>query len=104
MAHADYECCAICDSKVYYSNDAGSKEIICSSCVANMAEHGVILHNVEELKVWMSTEAPEKVIATLDKAGFSVCFYGNEIDELYESRRTMLAPDTATPIEAGEPS
>jgi len=86
MAHADYECCAICDRKVYYSNDAGSKEILCSECVTNLARRDVIVGSVEELKVWMTQEESAKVVPLLQEVGFRKCYYANEIDVLFESR------------------
>jgi len=102
MAHADYECCAVCDSKGYYSNDAGSKEIICSECVASLARRGVIVGSVEELKVWMTQEEPAKVVSLLQEVGFSVCRYGNDVDDLFESRLTSRAVDEgeSAPLQA----
>ena len=46
MAHADYHCCAVCDKKISFGGfGATTKEQICSECVANLAEKGVIVHN-----------------------------------------------------------
>jgi hypothetical protein len=83
MAHADYECCAVCDSKMAFSYDAGAKEVLCSHCVAELAMRGVFVHNVDELLRWMETEKPDVVLATLEKVGFRCCFYSNEVDGLF---------------------
>ena len=48
MAHGDYNCCAVCDSKLEYSNDAQTKEELCSWCAVNLAQSGVFVHNVVE--------------------------------------------------------
>lgn len=83
MAHGDYHCCAICDSKMSYSSDAETKEHLCSGCVADMAQNGAILHNVEELLEWMQKESKETVISVLSRVGFSKCFYPNRVDAQY---------------------
>jgi hypothetical protein len=48
MAHGDYNCCAICDSKMEYSNYAETKNNICSNCVCNLAEKGKIIRSVDD--------------------------------------------------------
>jgi hypothetical protein len=84
MAHADYECCAVCDSKVYYSTDAETKGVLCSECVANMARHGVIVGSVNELIEWMNSEAPGTVFSILQSVGFQKCYYCNAVDSLFD--------------------
>ena len=81
MAHADYECCAICDGKIAFAVLAAAKERICSSCVANLAMHGVIVHDVEELLDWIQSTPTLKVLATLASVGFRYCGYPNAVDE-----------------------
>ena len=85
MAHADYHCCAVCDSKMSYAGfDATTKEEICSCCVANLAEKGVIVHDVDELMKWIEEEDNKKVAKILVDVGFRFCHYSNDVDEIVE--------------------
>jgi hypothetical protein len=85
MAHANYECCAVCDKKVYYAfGDVYAKDVICTNCVVELALRGVFIRNVHELHEWMEKESPEKVLEILEQVGFKKCHYWNEIDELYD--------------------
>ena len=58
MAHADYDCCAICDCKLSYAGfyNARTKEDI------------------------------RKVKAILEQLNFRCCYYQDSIDDLLESR------------------
>ena len=38
MAHADYACCACCDSKVYYKENAASKSVLCERCAEKLVK------------------------------------------------------------------
>lgn len=103
MAHADYDCCAICDTKQSYQgySTAGTKDEICGYCTANMAEHGVILHNVEEFKKWLTETPKEDVERILTAVGFSRCFYPNEVDVIIHKRDIQIGshyPKTLTEI------
>jgi hypothetical protein len=84
MAHGDYECCAVCDAKMYYDTEARSKETICSGCVASLAKRGVIVGNVRELIDWMKREQPARVVSVLKAVGLQECYYDNEVDRLFE--------------------
>ena len=87
MAHADYNCCAVCDSKLSYAGfSATAKEEICSRCVANLAEKGVIVHDVDELIEWIKNEDAEKVAKVLKDVGFRFCYYSNTVDEIVERK------------------
>lgn len=87
MAHADYHCCAVCDKKISFGGfGATTKEQICSECVANLAEKGVIVHNVEELIEWIKTEEPKKIATILRDVGFRFCHYYNIVDEMVEKK------------------
>ena len=107
MAHADYHCCAICDRKISYGGfSATTKEQICSECVANLAEKGVIVHDVPELIEWIIKEDPLKVATILRDAGFRFCYYYNPVDEIVEKKighlitknddRTFMLKDNKT--------
>lgn len=87
MAHSDYNCCAVCDRKMGYQGiGARSKTEICSSCVADLAEQGVIVHHTGELIEWIEETETEEVESVLDKVGFSFCYYSNSVDEALESK------------------
>ena len=86
MAHADYVCCAICDSKLYYDSMPDSKTELCVSCALNITEKaGVRIATPEDLMDWMKSNDPEVVISVLDSIGFSKCYYSNDVDTLYEA-------------------
>lgn len=77
MAHGDYDCCAVCDSKIDYSDDAETKENLCQDCVRSMhALTGDLIQTQAELLAWLKEATPEQVIA----AGIVPCFYGNPVD------------------------
>ena len=81
MAHADYCCCACCDSKISYSNDATTKEQICASCAVDLACQGVIAKSGEQLALWIREEVDnERIRLVLSKVGFCRCYYPNEVD------------------------
>ncbi len=80
MAHADYDCCAVCDSKQGYNSAADSKAAICGPCVAEMAKRGVILGTSEEFVKWIEEHPAEEVKTLLDAVGFCPCFYPNAVD------------------------
>ena len=87
MAHGDYECCAVCDSKMGYDPDCDSKNVLCSSCAVDLAQKGVFVHNVAELMEWMEkTPCPYVVTDTLQSVGFRQCLYPNAVDKLYLKR------------------
>lgn len=86
MAHGDYNCCAVCDSKQEYSSDAETKGMICSFCVAELAVRGVIVHGVGELIKWIESGDAEFVKTTLQAANFRICFYGCDVDAAYLKR------------------
>jgi len=83
MAHADYNCCAICDCKLDYMGlNARKKEDICPRCLAILHEIGVKIFNVEELKEFIKKTDPKVLLVTLAFLGFCKCYYKNEVDTL----------------------
>ena len=88
--HNDYHCCAICDDKIAYSDNARRKEGICSFCNAELINHGVMIHGVISLVIWMAREKPEGVYEILDDLGFRKCQYPNAVDELYNEIQTKV--------------
>jgi len=91
MAHADYHCCAICDSKMDFSYNAESKERICSRCVKNLCEQGIFIDNTKDLKEWMEKEEPKKVAEILDRIGFEMCCWPNSVDDAYMKMKMNVA-------------
>ena len=96
MAHADYDCCAICDCKLSYAGfyNARTKENICSYCLAELAKRGVIVHDTDELLDWLSKEDIRKVKAILEQLNFRCCYYKNSVDELLENRGIIFDKET----------
>ena len=83
MAHGDYDCCAICDSKQSYGGwDAKTKEKICSYCVCELSKEGVVVHDVNELLAWMDETDINAMREILIRVNFRKCFYPNEVDDL----------------------
>ena len=79
MAHGDYECCAICDSKQNYIglND-DFKDDICSYC---REESGIA--TVEQLIKKINKFKKKKDLKKwLKKIGLSECYYQNDVDDL----------------------
>jgi hypothetical protein len=90
MAHADYECCAICDNKQAYNSSADSKEMICSYCVAEMARNGVIIGSVNELINWINSTDLKTVKDLLIAVGFTSCYYTNPVDSALEKKGVIF--------------
>ncbi|MBA7710114.1 hypothetical protein ES703_119044 [subsurface metagenome] len=83
MAHADYDCCAICDSKMGYAglDEATTKEGICELCLVNLRDIGLHILTVEELTSWIDKTEAEEVRETLSRLRFMFCYYFNPIDK-----------------------
>mgnify|MGYP000879295570 CR=1 FL=1 len=55
MAHADYDCCAICDCKMQYNEfDSLTKERICEPCLIKLRVNGVMVITFDELIKWVN--------------------------------------------------
>ena len=79
MAHADYACCAVCSSKLYYGGvDAPHKESICGTCLKNARRLGYPFLDLAELLDWLPSATPEN----LRDLGFSTCYYSNAVDAI----------------------
>jgi len=91
MAHNNYHCCAICDDKLGYSQEARPKEDICLFCRKQLEDnYNLKLCCYWSLTAWMRKEKLEQVIAILDNLGFRKCQYPNTVDELYDEIRTKV--------------
>ena len=82
MAHGDYNCCAICDSKLdYNASDARTKEEICTYCLHKLRDNGLNVLDVAEFIEWIETTELKVLTDTLKKIGFSFCCYSNPVDD-----------------------
>ena len=83
MAHADYNCCAICDSKMGYCGfyDAGTKDDICDDCFDKMKELGLDIKNVDDFKTYVENANYKELKKNLLALEFRFCYYGNDIDD-----------------------
>lgn len=91
MAHADYNCCMICDTKMEYAGESSeTKEKPCIDCLANMRDQGVILLTQEEFIAHL--ESIDDPIAFLGNIGYEKCFYPNALDD-YISQRIVVSED-----------
>lgn len=87
MAHADYNCCAICDTKMDYAAwEAETKEDICTDCLQNIKKLDLKIADVEDLKEYIRETDYITLKNTLTKLGYYFCCYGNEVDELVAMR------------------
>ena len=90
MAHGDYKCCAICDSKQEYIglNDS-FKDDICASCreTSGVSTVKELLKKIEEITI---VEALEE---WLNQIGWSECYYQNNVDDLIAYKKTGKTPE-----------
>lgn len=86
MAHANYNCCAICDSKMDYSWEATTKEEICEECLKNIKELDLKIENIDDLKEFIKETDYKTLKETLIKLDYDFCCYENKIDELVVKR------------------
>lgn len=86
MAHGDYNCCAVCDCKLEYSNNAQTKSRICESCLIKLRDHKLNIITVEEFAAWVEKTDKAEVKRILESIGYSQCFYTNSLDELIKKK------------------
>jgi len=87
MAHGDYDCCAICDSKLSYNPyDSITKMEICSSCSMELRDLGLIILDVEDLIKWLKKADKKDIENFIEKTSYNKCYYRNEVDSLIEQR------------------
>lgn len=81
MAHGDYNCCAICDDKMFYAGwEAETKEEICENCLEELEKLNLNIKNIEDLKRYIKETDYNPLKETLIKLGYHFCYYANEID------------------------
>lgn len=81
MAHADYSCCIICDSKMAYGSDQ-TKETACTECIDNMFNIGLNLSSQSRLIKHLKA-LPSKTVTLefLHDIGYEPCYYDNAVDK-----------------------
>lgn len=87
MAHADYHCCAICDSKLEYGGyDSTTKERICEVCLLELQLLDLKIVTVDQFIRWVESVDQEVLRSTLKELCFRKCFYDNDVDKTVEER------------------
>lgn len=96
MAHASYDCCAVCDCKMAFNEpDSLTKETLCAHCTVALAKRGIFVTDSTELLTWMSSVTPGVAAATLVECGFSPCYYRNQVDEEMKRLVAEITPPTS---------
>ncbi len=86
MAHSDYNCCAICDSKLEYAGfNATAKERICESCLIGLQARDLRIVTVAQFIDWVKGTDRDTLRSTLKDLGFRGCHYENEVDDAVRS-------------------
>lgn len=95
MAHADYDCCAICDCKLSYAGyaDADTKESICETCLKRLQKEGLPIVAVDQLLKWIETAPKAELREKLQRLGFRACYYKNDVDEAVLERGLVFNND-----------
>ncbi len=96
MAHADYNCCACCDTKLGYAgaDDATTKEELCLDCMKSLHAFGVMVYDGSELKAWMRADddglTASRKVAILTQNSFSECPYDNTVDQAFSELQAVV--------------
>ena len=94
MAHADYNCCAICDSKMEYAGgDAKTKETLCDNC--QIITGLVTVHQITE---GLNSMNYHVTLKWLHDVNYSPCYYDNPLDQYLIDRGLIV---TGKPKENG---
>ena len=82
MAHADYNCCAICDNKMDYAGfGADTKTKLCPDCIERSAALGKLCVSPEQVAEHIKSLSDADAIAWLHAMGFDPCYYENDLDK-----------------------
>lgn len=91
MAHADYDCCAICDCKMHYNGGcADAKAALCTDCIERTAELGKLCTRPEQVLEHLKSMNDVAALAWLHALGFSPCYYQNEFDDYLIGRKLVV--------------
>ena len=87
MAHADYDCCAICDCKMNYNGGgAETKAALCVDCIERTAELGKLCTRPEQVVEHLASLDDAAALKWLHDIGFDPCYYPNNIDRVLIER------------------
>ena len=97
MAHSDYDCCAVCDSKMTYRHAAaGTKDSICSTCTNNLFQWtGVYIGSVDDLLTYFADLSDDKLLETLHSLDFCSCMFENKVDRYLKDRGMFIDDPTS---------
>ncbi len=87
MAHADYDCYAVCDRKLSYAGfDSETKKEICPSCLKKMRAEGMNILDPEELVEWVKSHDQPEIVDKLARVGFKFCYFPNDVDTVIDKK------------------
>lgn len=82
MAHADYDCCAICDCKMNYNGgSADTKENLCVDCIVRTSELGKLMTRPKQVVEHLNGLPDAEALVWLHAMSFSPCYYDNDLDK-----------------------
>ena len=82
MAHGDYNCCAICDSKMdYNAYEAKTKEDMCEECLDKCKELNLNIKDVDDFKEYIKNASYTELKENLIKLNYEFCWYSNDLDK-----------------------
>jgi len=88
MAHGDYMCCACCDAKIYYRENASSKEMLCERCAKKISDIvGKPIVSVSQFKELIEGyNNQDSLFSFLNDIGFHFCLYSNSLDQMISEK------------------
>lgn len=91
MAHCDYDCCAICDSKMAYNgSSANTKESVCIDCIERSIAAGKPITRLSHVVEALAAMTHDAALKWLHAIGYRPCCYENEIDDYLIARKLVL--------------
>lgn len=93
MAHGDYNCCAVCDSKLAYTGNPTTKEEICPECLLKLQAKNLDIVTSNQLIVWIKKADKEK-FKLLKEIGFQTCCFSNEVDKAYNRKLNKIKKES----------
>lgn len=94
MAYGDYHCCAVCEGKMAYITDAGTKGRMCLDCAIDLSFEVSPTKVTSELVQCMECDAVQSVKVVRSGFGFRTCYYSNDVARAYrEISKRLPAPE-----------
>lgn len=95
MAHADYDCCAVCDAKMAYNScDARTKEDVCVGCIERSIAAGQPITRAIQIKDALAALDDTAALAWLHSMRYAPCYYQNDIDDYLVGRGLIVTGST----------